>query len=552
MYLYPIKSCGAQEVHAWPVGPHGLLLDREWALLDDEGKVLTQKGCPAAARVSATVDLAAATLTLSVSEGPDPLIIRIPGLITPGHVSRHAEKDGSMHAAATVGECSRPSTPSSITSGSSSDCSSSTAAPSTSTSSASGRSGSSASSSAGRSRDESSTGDGSSKQTVVSDALEIMVCGDRTCSSVVGEEVVIGSQTQGSCRGDRGSAAVRAWFSAAIGVPCRLVRASQCGRTARSGTTGLGTQAQQQGSRAAGNTTSLGTEAEATAAGAASPTPAVRDTAAAGRAPGVGFANDGQFLLVNAASVQDVNSRILALRGAEASTRSTATAAGSGSGSASASGEGTSGAALSPGAGAAAEGTAGTAVKSAGAQQSDETAPGNGTDEPAVELLRFRPNLVVSGLPAYAEDAWTSKVQVGPLACQVLGTCPRCEMLQVDQKTGVRGRADVLMALAQYRRLNGRMHFGILLAQAAGGRHGGGRDAAGAAAVGSAREAGEGARVPGGVAGHEQQAEGRTAVDGDGGCMGTSKTDAGRQLVGWMRATFGTVLCVGDEVCGDC
>jgi uncharacterized protein YcbX len=57
-------------------------------------------------------------------------------------------------------------------------------------------------------------------------------------------------------------------------------------------------------------------------------------------------------------------------------------------------------------------------------------------------------------------------MQVGGLRCGVLGTCPRCEMLQVDQRSGVRGRADVLLALAQYRRFNGRMHFGVLLAAA--------------------------------------------------------------------------------------
>lgn len=38
--------------------------------------------------------------------------------------------------------------------------------------------------------------------------------------------------------------------------------------------------------------------------------------------------------------------------------------------------------------------------------------------------------------------------------------------MQVDQTSGTRGRPDVLLALAQYRRHNGRMHFGILLSAA--------------------------------------------------------------------------------------
>lgn len=39
--------------------------------------------------------------------------------------------------------------------------------------------------------------------------------------------------------------------------------------------------------------------------------------------------------------------------------------------------------------------------------------------------------------------------------------CPSSS--QVDQSTGTRGKPKVLLALAQYRRHNGRMHFGILL-----------------------------------------------------------------------------------------
>ncbi len=46
----------------------------------------------------------------------------------------------------------------------------------------------------------------------------------------------------------------------------------------------------------------------------------------------------------------------------------------------------------------------------------------------------------------------------------VLGTCPRCDMLSVDQEKGLRGKAGVLLELAQYRRMGGKMHFGVLLA----------------------------------------------------------------------------------------
>lgn len=48
----------------------------------------------------------------------------------------------------------------------------------------------------------------------------------------------------------------------------------------------------------------------------------------------------------------------------------------------------------------------------------------------ADHVARLRPNLVVGGFPPYAEDTWRHVV-VGQLAAGVLGTCPRCELLQV-------------------------------------------------------------------------------------------------------------------------
>ena len=39
LWLYPIKSCAALAVTEWPLGPNGLLLDREWALVDELGHV---------------------------------------------------------------------------------------------------------------------------------------------------------------------------------------------------------------------------------------------------------------------------------------------------------------------------------------------------------------------------------------------------------------------------------------------------------------------------------------------------------------------------------
>jgi len=52
--------------------------------------------------------------------------------------------------------------------------------------------------------------------------------------------------------------------------------------------------------------------------------------------------------------------------------------------------------------------------------------------------------------------AWTHALRQSMCTCLQIGP-------QVDQNTGTRGKPEVLLALAQYRRYNGRMHFGILL-----------------------------------------------------------------------------------------
>ena len=60
----------------------------------------------------------------------------------------------------------------------------------------------------------------------------------------------------------------------------------------------------------------------------------------------------------------------------------------------------------------------------------------------------------------------------------VLGTCPRCDMLQVDQESGIKGGPDILIELARVRRLGGRggrLSFGVLCANAVDERKGEGK-----------------------------------------------------------------------------
>jgi hypothetical protein len=43
IFVYPIKSCAAMCPDSWRIGPHGLLYDREWTLVDAKGVALGGK-----------------------------------------------------------------------------------------------------------------------------------------------------------------------------------------------------------------------------------------------------------------------------------------------------------------------------------------------------------------------------------------------------------------------------------------------------------------------------------------------------------------------------
>ncbi len=81
-----------------------------------------------------------------------------------------------------------------------------------------------------------------------------------------------------------------------------------------------------------------------------------------------------------------------------------------------------------------------------------------------VPMNRFRPNLVVAGTPAFAEDAWPH-VRVGPIVFRSGGPCARCIVTTTDQVTGERG-VEPLRTLATYRRDaddSTRINFGLNL-----------------------------------------------------------------------------------------
>jgi uncharacterized protein YcbX len=83
-------------------------------------------------------------------------------------------------------------------------------------------------------------------------------------------------------------------------------------------------------------------------------------------------------------------------------------------------------------------------------------------DEP-VPMTRFRPNFVVSGASAWAEDGWVGgRIRVGAVTFRVDRLCDRCVVTTVDQETGERGR-EPLHVLGRYRKFPGGLMFGALL-----------------------------------------------------------------------------------------
>lgn len=88
-------------------------------------------------------------------------------------------------------------------------------------------------------------------------------------------------------------------------------------------------------------------------------------------------------------------------------------------------------------------------------------------DKP-VPMSRFRPNLVVSGAPAFAEDDWTD-VQIGAVRFHAVKPCARCMVTTIDQETAVGGK-EPLRTLSSFRRVGRKVLFGMNLIPASDGR----------------------------------------------------------------------------------
>ncbi|MEU8977328.1 MOSC domain-containing protein [Streptomyces sp. NPDC058251] len=85
-------------------------------------------------------------------------------------------------------------------------------------------------------------------------------------------------------------------------------------------------------------------------------------------------------------------------------------------------------------------------------------AQGDHAHEGPLPMNRFRPNAVVSGAAAWAEDDW-SRIAIGEVTFRVAKMCGRCVVTTTDQSTAERGK-EPLRTLGRHRRVGNQLIFG--------------------------------------------------------------------------------------------
>ncbi len=78
-------------------------------------------------------------------------------------------------------------------------------------------------------------------------------------------------------------------------------------------------------------------------------------------------------------------------------------------------------------------------------------------DQP-VEMRRFRPNLVIEGSDAFAEDNW-KRIRIGDINFRLVKPCSRCIIPSIDPDTGLKN-AEPVKTLASYRQRQNKIYFG--------------------------------------------------------------------------------------------
>lgn len=73
-------------------------------------------------------------------------------------------------------------------------------------------------------------------------------------------------------------------------------------------------------------------------------------------------------------------------------------------------------------------------------------------------MSRFRPNLVISGCPAYAEDSWR-EIKIGDIGFRLPKPCSRCSVPAIDPITAQVGK-EPLTTLNRLRKWQNKVYFG--------------------------------------------------------------------------------------------
>ena len=75
-----------------------------------------------------------------------------------------------------------------------------------------------------------------------------------------------------------------------------------------------------------------------------------------------------------------------------------------------------------------------------------------------VTMTQFRPNIVISGCEAFAEDKW-KKIKIGDIEYRIVKPCSRCIIPSINIETA-KPAAEPLKTLASYRKQGNKVYFG--------------------------------------------------------------------------------------------
>ncbi|CAO1653630.1 MOSC domain-containing protein [Salinibacterium sp. NYA9b] len=88
-------------------------------------------------------------------------------------------------------------------------------------------------------------------------------------------------------------------------------------------------------------------------------------------------------------------------------------------------------------------------------------------DDAPLDMIRFRPNVIIDDLEPFVEESWTS-VTIGDVRFRVTMICDRCVMTTIEPSTLERGK-EPIRTLAQHRQRDHKTWFGIRLTPLDGG-----------------------------------------------------------------------------------